>query len=436
MNWNRAFSLASKYWGWEPHSDGQRDWITCDARNKLSACGRRWGKSESTAIMCALKALAEPGIPIFVLAPTDDQTKTIMTEVSRRLMQIPGASQFVNEVRSPYHTIRLKPANDKSVGSVIQGRTVGVSGKGLRGHKAGLVVVDEAAYIAEPVVMEAVRPMLADYDGQFVAISTPFGRNWFYRMWHQGQGNDQRYKSFRFPTDDNPYLSREWLADERARRAERVWMQEYLAEFLENEGQVFRGVAEVVANPPAEPVEPFSVGIDLAKTTDWTVICVLDALGRMVELQRWNRISWPAQVQRITEFIMKYPNAGIRIDATGVGDPVYDQLRAALPRRRIHGLHLTSANKEALIENLAMCIETHRISIVNHPQLVHELMCYGYEHTSGLHLRYNAPDGEHDDCVIALALAAWDRRMGAVTTPALISVPDPVSVFDLDDEFL
>lgn len=432
MNWDRAFKLAARYWNWEPHSDGQRDWIMCDAKNKIAACGRRWGKSESTGITCALEALATPGSIQFILAPTDDQTKVIMREISRRLRQIPGASNWLKEWLSPYHQLHLKPAGDTTQGSVIQGRTVGITGRGLRSNKAHKVVLDEAGFISEDVVMEAVRPLLADYDGQFVAISTPKGRNWFYRMWHEGQGADPRYKSFRFSTADNPHLSREWLADERARRSERVWQQEYCAEFLESEGQVFRGVQDIVSPAPSDPVEPFTIGIDLAKTTDWTVLVVLDATGRMMEIQRWNRVSWPVQITRIVDFISKYKEASVRVDATGVGDPIYDQLRVALPNRRIHGLHLNSANKEALIENLAMCIETQRITILPDSQLVHELMCYGYEQTAGLHMRYNAPDGEHDDCVIALALAAWDRRAGATTTPMLISA---TGVFDTSDEF-
>ena len=187
----------------------------------------------------------------------------------------------------------------------------------------------------------------------------------------------------------------------------------------------------MIAAPPLDPMSPCSIGIDLAKTTDWTVMLVLDAAGRMVEMQRFHRISWPAQIQKIVEFVSKYPNSVVRVDATGVGDPIYDQLRVALPNHRIHGIHLTSASKEALIENLAMCIETERISITDERQLVHELMCYEFEQTAGLHMRYNAPDGEHDDCVIALALAAWDQRAGKALKPELIA---PAGVFESSDE--
>ena len=46
-------------------------------------------------------------------------------------------------------------------------------------------------------------------------------------------------------------------------------------------------------------------------------------------------------------------------------------------------------------------------------------------------MRYNAPDGEHDDCVIALELAAWDQRAGKTLKPELIA---PAGVFESSDE--
>jgi CO dehydrogenase/acetyl-CoA synthase alpha subunit len=62
MNWDRAFRLAKEFWQWEPHSQGQYDWIVDTAKNKVAACGRRWGKTESTAVQMALYAIAEFGV--------------------------------------------------------------------------------------------------------------------------------------------------------------------------------------------------------------------------------------------------------------------------------------------------------------------------------------------------------------------------------------
>jgi hypothetical protein len=49
-----------------------------------------------------------------------------------------------------------------------------------------------------------------------------------------------------------------------------------------------------------------------------------------------------------------------------------------------------------------------------------ELMAYAYEVTAARNIRMNAPSGKHDDCVIALALAAWGMRPSAPVAPMVI----------------
>jgi hypothetical protein len=44
------------------------------------------------------------------------------------------------------------------------------------------------------------------------------------------------------------------------------------------------------------------------------------------------------------------------------------------------------------------------------PLLKAELESYSYEITHTGHIQYSAPEGFHDDCVIALALAAWQAK--------------------------
>jgi hypothetical protein len=87
----RGLEFAKLAWNWEPHSPGQRDWILCNARIKVAACGRRWGKSESTAIDIALYAAEHSGTTQIVVAPTHDQTTIILDEVRRRLHQVVGS---------------------------------------------------------------------------------------------------------------------------------------------------------------------------------------------------------------------------------------------------------------------------------------------------------------------------------------------------------
>lgn len=407
VNWENALKLAKRFWNWEPHSQGQLEFLTDPSPEKIAACGRRWGKSEATSVDLVMYALAVPSSTQFVVAPTDDQTKIIMQAVSRRLSGIPAIRGYYSERFSPYHSISFK---QKGVPTVIHGRTAHDHGKGIRGNRAHRVIVEEASYISEVALSEAIRPMLADTGGDMVMIGTPAGRNHFFRKFNEARINP-RVKAFRFPSTDNPHLSAEWLENERTQASSRVWAQEYLAEFLESEGQVFRNVLEsVVTGPLPEPVGLCSIGIDLAKTTDWTVVSVLDGIGSQREIHRFQRISWPAQIQRLDRIISAYPDATVYIDATGVGDPVFDQLRAAMPYARLIGVKFTSAVKEQLIENLAMLLERSALSLLPHSVQTSELLSYEYKQGTGLRASYNAPEGGHDDTVIALALSAWALR--------------------------
>ena len=76
----------------------------------------------------------------------------------------------------------------------------------------------------------------------------------------------------------------------------------------------------------------------------------------------------------------------------------------------VEGYKFTNATKKDLIENLSIMIENRQITIPPIPELINELKLYGYKTTSSGNVQYGAPEGYHDDCVIALALAAWQLK--------------------------
>jgi hypothetical protein len=390
--------------------------MLCDAKVKVAACGRRWGKSESTAIDIVLYALECPNTIQIIVAPTADQTNVIVDEVKTRLLAVPGLADCLLVRQSPYPLLRFRDGKGILTATTITARTVGTDGEGLRGRHAHRVIEDEAAYIPDEVEDNVITPLLADYDGDLIKVSTPAGRGHFRNDYQRGTDPLQpRYQSFRFPSSDNPYLSREYLKNEKATKPERSWRVEYLAEFADDEGQVFRGVAEVVdegradAEPPqVVPYRPgtitYSLGVDLARVEDFTVLSVMDSNGRQVYFERFNQISWERQCAAIRAVALRY-KATVWIDSTGVGDPIFEALRASgLP---IEGYQLTNASKEALIDNLAMKIEQKQVRLMDQPTQTGELLSYAYELTESRNIRMNAPKGMHDDTVIALALSAW-----------------------------
>lgn len=283
----------------------------------------------------------------------------------------------------------------------------------IRGDAFDLVVIDEAAKLSERAIYDAIMPTLADRRGKLVAISTPRGRNWFWREWQRGQDESQtEIRSFTAPSNANP-MPQIQEAFEKARSAvsERTFRQEWLAEFVDDSGGVFRNVrlchAGQLEDRPHSWGRQYVIGVDLAKMEDYTVCIVADLVERrVVAMDRFNRASWPLQKERIAAIAASWNNAQVILDATGLGDPIYDDLqRGGL---NVMAYKLTHATKSALIDNAVLLVEQQQVHFpASLTTLTNELESYEYEKTPAGVIRMNAPQGMHDDCVIAFALACW-----------------------------
>ena len=406
----KPLELADKLWKWKPHSQGQADWIECDAKVKVAACGRRWGKSESTAVDIALYSLMHPGHIQILVAPTEDQTSIIMGDVERRLFAIPGMNKCLTYRASPYKEILFKDGGGLWTPTIIMARTAGTTGKGLRGRKAHRVIVDEAAFVSDNVMDTVITPLLADYDGQRVEVSSPAGRNHFYKDWKRGQeANQVAYRSFRFPSSSNPLLPRGYLKREQATKPERAWQQEYEAAFLDSDGAVFRKVEQsMIARPQtcAQKGHQYIFGVDWARSRDYTVIVVIDITTReMVAIDRFSQVSYTLQRDRLKALAQRFLPVSIVAEANSMGGPNIEKLQEeGLP---VYAFTTTNASKDTIIQALTLALETGAIRLLADDVLKHELLAYeGKKMPSGL-MTYSAPEGEHDDTVIATCLATW-----------------------------
>ena len=120
-----------------------------------------------------------PWICQIIVAPTYDQSRLIFATVERLALGSRVTRPVAKVTRTPYPRLTL-------AGSLIMARTADEDGRNLRGHSADRVIIDEAAYVRDSVVTEVIAPMLADRNGRLVMISTPFGRNHFYRAFMRG----------------------------------------------------------------------------------------------------------------------------------------------------------------------------------------------------------------------------------------------------------
>lgn len=279
----------------------------------------------------------------------------------------------------------------------------------VRGEDFHLAVLDEAARMRPEVWSEAVQPCLADTDGDAFLISSPNGRNWFYEEWLRGQSDGKLQKSWKAPSRDNPNPNIQRAAEmARTRVPERVYLQEWEAEFIEDTGAVFRRVREAATAP--YPIQPypgqFVMSIDWGRSVDFTVLIVMDVARRtVVDFDRFNQVGWEIQRGRVVAMARKWNVSSILAEQNSIGDPNIEQLAGAPDFLPIHGFTTTNATKAEIIEDLALAIETGAITYPNIPELVNELIAFSMEKTRSGLIRYAAPEGLWDDCVITLALA-------------------------------
>lgn len=286
----------------------------------------------------------------------------------------------------------------------------------LRGAGLDLVVLDEAAFMLPSVWPEVVRPMLLDRKGKALFLSSPYGRNWFWELYQMGVQRKRSWKHFHFTSYENPTLDPDDLEGIKDQTPERIWRQEYLAEFVDDLGQVFRGIRAAATAPlNAEPIPErrYACGLDWGRDVDFTAIVVIDSESRqMVALDRFNGVSWSLQRGRLKAIVERWNPVAVWAEANSIGSPNIEALQSeGLP---VRPFMTTAASKSPLIEALALAIERAELALLPDAILLDELAAYTYEPLPSGGYRYTAPPGLHDDLVIATALAWHGARYSSL----------------------
>ena len=387
-------------------------------RFRVVAAGRRFGKTKMGRGEVIEYALGNGESLVWVVLPSYEDARELWFEpILNALPAQVVAGRKDDQKQSPPPEIRL------TNGTRISFRSF--TGK-LRGRGLDLVVVDEAGDEAAPANMWSaqLRPALSDTLGDALVIGTPNGKNWFYEGFERG--NDPAYdewRSWNATSYDNPHVPDSEIEDARNTLPERVFRQEYLAEFVDDEGSVFGNVRDRNTRPYAladvrgEP--PYSTGIDLARTSNYLAATTLDADGMLVGFKRTRGGSWAAAGRAIREYLSAFPGVAY-LDATR-DNKVVEDIAREVSNVQIEPVRFTPSTKRDLVENLAARLETQDIVLPTPEKteavgtLLSELSAFAYETTSAGNVRYGAPEGMNDDTVDSLALAAKESRQAKAT---------------------
>jgi hypothetical protein len=416
----------------KPH-EGQAEVLRSDARFLVMNCGRRWGKTKLAAHIITKKA-RKANQMLWWVAPTYKVVKRGYAEV---LTQLPdGVLTHAPPPDTNFdagRSVILRFKNGTRMEFYSGERPEGMLGAGV-----DYAVLDESAIMPMRIWNQIVRPTLMDRQGGALMISTPRGRNWFYKIWQMGQDpENNEWASWTFPSWTNPYLPASEIEAMRGELPSLIFAQEVEAKFLAAGSSTFffdeRAIQNdaILDNGMIEDSPPkgyVSLGIDLARTNDYTVLYGSNMNNRRnCYFERMQAITWPEQKRRVRRAVRQLMRAGAEsvmliVDSTGVGDPVAEDLEA--DGYDVVGLNFTT-HKTNMVRLLAKDLEENRAFILADGQ-VSEFENYTMAITPGGKLTYSAPEGEHDDGVCAKMLSHWgtvNEGMGDVSVISGGSLP-------------
>lgn len=283
----------------------------------------------------------------------------------------------------------------------------------IRGETLDYAILDEAAFMKNEAWIEAIKPTLLVRGKKALFISTPKGKNWFYDLYQLGISADHpNYQAYTGSSYDTPFISTDEIDEAKKTLPEKVFQQEYLAQFIDGGGEVFQNIQKNQwPGDWPKPVGKVYCGIDLGKQEDYTVATFIDNGGTVIDIYRAHQMEWTTMVSQIMERIKKW-NATVMIEVNSIGDVIFEQVKRQW--QDTHPFVTSSKSKNEIIEGLILDFNNVEIRIPNpqvFPALSHELEIFTYDYNPKTRsIKYGHPSGMHDDTVMSLAIANYNRK--------------------------
>lgn len=392
-----------------PHL-GQKKVINgfADSEHKFGivACGRQFGKSLLAQNLLLYWALQNPKQKCGWVSPIFTQARKVFKELEA------ASNKLIKSSNKAELTIEF-----------INGSTVQFLGAerfdSIRGFSFNYVIVDEAAFIKEAAMNEAVFPTLSALGKKCLIISTPKSKNWFYTYYLKGINGGSDYISFDGISTDNPYIDTDFINEQAKSLPPSIFAQEYLAQFSEATNDVFRGLDKVcILNEYEEPRrnKRYYFGVDIGLSDDFTVLTILDETGKTVFIDRFNGRTFEDAGKAIIASCKRYSVRNGNIETNGIGKAIFEQVRKA--GVKCSPFTTTQESKLTAVRALIQDIEDGVLELPSKdlfPHLYNELSAYTYKTSANGKLSFSHPNGYKDDCVDSLWLANQSRNKLANT---------------------
>lgn len=377
--------------------------LNSPARFTITEAATKVGKTASHVVWLFEQALqCKKGQSVWWVAPTITQAKIAY---ERMKVQISERGFFTfNETNRVITLI---------TGAKIEFKTA-EKPDNLYGDDVYAFVFDEFTRARE-TAWHALRSTITATGGKGKFIGNVKGsKNWGHKLAMRAKNdNDADYQYFRITAYDAAEAGimtkdgRPFIEEIRAAKKdlpENVFKELYLAEATDEGSNPFGLRFIKDCTQPLSTLPAICYGVDLAKSFDYTVEIGLDKIAQVSHFDRY-QLDWRQTTARI-----KTLNKPMAIDSTGVGDPIAEDVATVLPN--VEMFKFTDLSRQQLLEGLAVAIQKRLIAFPE-GRITYELEQFEFVYTNG-GVRYRAPEGEHDDCVMSLGLA-WHKWKTAST---------------------
>ena len=402
--------FVEHYIGEEPF-DYQEKFMNADNDRKAFVSGRRVGKSRTAGWLALWKAVTFAGAEILVTAKAKRQSMEMFNQIVKEINNSRASKEEMGIVNKTRTEIQFDN------GSRILALPVGRDGSNIRGYggKDNMIIVDEAAFIDDEIFQQVFSPMMAVGDGDFVLLSTPFGKKGF--LYERFKEDD--WHTIQVPTSANPLVDDDFIEEQKRNLTNTQFKQEILGQFVEAADSFF--TRDELMGCTADNVEQESdityLGVDLASSgKDESVYICIDDDGNVFHIEHTTDKPMTDAMGRIRELDMYYDFNKVVIDSTSLGQGVVDQVKESLGGK-VEGFKFSNPKKQDLYNTLKNELQNGKLSYEYVPnkdgqatnKMVTQCLELERSFTSGGRMKIEHPPNSHDDFSDALALAVWAK---------------------------
>ena len=378
-----------------PLTDWQTNSLQLRKRTTVIVAPRQSGKSRSLSVLALWKAFATPGLRVLVISAGDDAAKRLLGEVRHVAMGSPLLRGSVIDDYAALVTL--------TNGSEI--RSVPASERQIRGWSVDLLLVDEAALVADELLTSAAYPTTAARpDARIVLASSATAANGsFYDAAQAGLQGAEHTETHVWALADAEWISPSTIAAAKEQMTPTRFAAEYLGEFASGADALFprhlldRATADIEM-PGLWNLGGLSVlgGVDWGATQDR---CALVAIGRLREpagvfsvlaAHAW-RSGEPLEgpggvVPQIAELPARWEQ--LTLETNGLGLPLSQSLARTLDKRpdrvTVEFVNTDQSSKSTTYSALRMLLEQGKLLIpASAAELLRELLLLRVSFTQG-----------------------------------------------------